>query len=51
MEEFWKADKAFETRRNNNNSNSKPIIKSHTQAFHTSRLLDFTERLNEHLSK
>jgi hypothetical protein len=53
MEEFWKADdKAFKTRRNNTTtSNSKPITKSHPQAYHTSRLLDFTKKLDEHLSK
>ena len=44
VEEFWKADKA--TRQNNTTtSNSKPITKSHPQAFHTSRLLDFTKNL------
>ena len=52
IEEFWKADKAFNERRNNTtSSNSKPITKSHPQAYHTSRLLDFTKKLNEHLSK
>jgi len=49
IEEFWRADRA---RQNDNiTSNSKPITKSHPQAFHTSRLLDFTKKLNEHLSK
>src|SRR5256885_14097105 len=36
VEEFWKADKVFKTRRNNN-TNNKPITKSHPQAYHTSR--------------
>ena len=51
VEEFWNADKAFEERRNSNPSISKPITKSHPQAYHTSRLLDFTKKLNENLSK
>ena len=50
--EFWKADKAFKTRRNDTTtSNSKPIAKSHPQAYHTSRLLDFTKQLNDILEK
>ena len=53
IEEFWKADKASEEKQKNNskNNNSKPITKSHPQAFHTSRLLDFTKKLNELLRK
>ena len=49
--EFRKADKALEAKQNNKMSNSDPIAKSHSQAFHASRLLDFTKKLNEILSK
>jgi len=41
--EFWKA----EEKQTNIQTNDKPIIKSHPQAYHTSRLLDFTKKLNE----
>ena len=41
--DFYKSDKVFKQKQNNNLS----IIKDHSQVFHTSRLLDFTERLNE----
>src|SRR5437868_4459545 len=52
VEEFWKADKAFKTRQNNTTtSNSKPITKSHPQAYNTSRLLGFTKQLNDILEK
>ena len=52
IEEFWKADKAFKTSRNNaTTSNSKPITKSHPQAYHTSRLLGFTKQLDDILEK
>src|SRR6185436_1519339 len=52
IEEFWKADKAFNERQNNTtSSNSKPITKSHPQAYHTSRLLGFTKQLNDILEK
>ena len=52
IEEFWKADKVFKTRQNNTTtSNSKPITKSHPQAYHTSRLLGFTKQLNDILEK
>src|SRR5437763_16295339 len=52
IEEFWKADKAFKTSQNNTtSSNSKPITKSHPQAYHTSRLLGFTKQLNDILEK
>src|SRR5205823_1669071 len=56
-EEFREAEKVFKTRQHNTTttvlpvSNSKPITKSHPQAYHTSQLLDFTKKLNEHLSK
>src|SRR3954451_7254316 len=33
------------------NNNDKPISKSHSQAYHTSRLLDFTKNLNEILDQ
>ena len=52
IKEFRKANKVFEARQNNTTtSNSKTITKSHPHAFHTSRLLDFTKKLNENLSK
>ena len=41
--DFYKSDKTFKQNQNNNLNN----IKDHSQAFHTSRLLDFTEKLNE----
>ncbi len=47
MVEFWKA----EEKQINTSINDKPIIKSHPQAYHTSRLLDFTEKLNEILDQ
>ena len=45
--EFWKA----EEEQTDIQTNNKPIIKSHPQAYHTSRLLDFTEKLNEILDQ
>ncbi len=45
--EFWKA----EEKQTDIQTNDKPIIKSHPQAYHTSRLLDFTEKLNEILDQ
>ena len=52
IEEFQKADKAFNERQNNTTtSNSKPITKSHPQAYYTSRLLGFTKQLNDILEK
>ena len=53
IEEFWNAEQTLKERQNNNiTSNSKPTItKSHPQAYHASRLLDFTKQLNEHISK
>ena len=53
IEEFWEVDKIFKTRQNDTTttSNSKPITKSHPQAYHTSRLLGFTKKLDELLSK
>jgi len=41
--DFYKSDKVFKQNQNNDLS----IIKDHSQVFHTSRLLDFTEKLNE----
>src|SRR6266540_5551329 len=46
--EFWKAEeKRTGIFKNINNT----VIKSHPQAYHTSRLLDFTVKLNETLEK
>ena len=46
--EFYKADKILEQKQTNT-----PDIhnKSHSQAYHTSRLLDFTKKLNEILDE
>ena len=41
--DFYKADKTLKQ----NQDNSLNDIKDHPQVFHTSRLLDFTEKLNE----
>ena len=46
--EFMKADNNSTLSKNINN---KPISKSHPQAYHTSRLLDFTKNLNEILDQ
>ena len=52
MEEFWKAEQTLEESQNNiTSSNSKPITKSHPQAYHTSQLLSFTKQLNDILEK
>ena len=50
--EFYKADKVLESKQTNI-SNTSDIInnKSHPQAYHTSRLLDFTQKLNETLNQ
>jgi hypothetical protein len=47
--EFYKADKVLKRKQTNISS----IInnKSHSQAYHTSRLLDFTKKLNEILDQ
>ena len=44
--EFYKADKILEK-----HSNILYTNKSHSQAYHTSRLLDFTKKLNEILNQ
>ena len=53
IEEFWKADKVLKERQNNpaTSNNSKPVTKSHPQAYCTSRLLDFTKKLNDILEQ
>ncbi len=43
--EFWKSEDMRK------NINDKTVIKSHPHAYHTSRLLDFTIKLNEILEK
>jgi hypothetical protein len=49
--EFYKADKILETKKTNISNTSKIKDKSHPQAYHTSRLLDFTKKLNEILDQ
>ena len=52
MEEFRMAEKALKEKINNSKvDSSKPITKSHPQAYHTSRLLGFTKQLNDILEK
>jgi hypothetical protein len=46
IKEFYEADKALEQ-----NQNIILIGESHSQAYHTSRLLDFTKKLNEALNQ
>src|ERR1044071_5748688 len=46
--EFYKADEILETKKTNI---LKIEDKSHPQAYHTSRLLDFTKKLNEILDQ
>ena len=50
--EFYKADNILKNKQTNI-SNTSDIInsKSHSQAYHTSRLLDFTKKLNEILDQ
>ncbi len=49
--EFWKADKVLEEQADisdrSETINNKLINKTHPQAYHTSRLLDFIKQLNE----
>ena len=47
--EFYKADKDLKEKQANISNTSDVIHKSHSQAYHTSRLLDFTKKLNEML--
>jgi hypothetical protein len=49
--EFYKADKILETKQTNISNTSEINNKSHPQAYHTSRLLDFTKKLNEILDQ
>jgi len=50
--EFYKADKALEMKQTNISDTSDIIInKSHSQAYHTSRLLNFTKKSNETLDQ
>src|ERR1043165_7545589 len=48
--EFYKSDKILKTKKTNISNTSKIKDKSHPQAYHTSRLLDFT-RSEEHTSE
>jgi hypothetical protein len=50
IKEFWKADKAL-AQVQNNIHNIYPIKQSHPQSYRTSRLLDFTKKLNEILNQ
>ncbi len=50
--EFYKADKALEKKQTNISKTSDIIIdKFHSQAYHTSRLFNFTKKLNETLDQ
>ena len=55
IKEFWKSDKALAQGKNNNTSitleSNKSIRQSHPLAYRTSRLLDFTKKLNEILNQ
>jgi len=52
IKEFWKADELFLAQANNQIAiKNDPIRKSHPQAYYTSRLLDFTGKLNETLTR
>ena len=52
IKEFWKADELFLAQANNQIAiKNDPIRKSHPQAYYTSRLLDFTGKLNETLTQ
>ena len=46
IKEFYKADKFLKQKQTNDST-----LKSHPQAYHTSRLLDFTRQLNEILNQ
>src|SRR5688572_24088456 len=46
IKEFYEADKFLEQKQTNVST-----FKSHPQAYHTSRLLDFTKQLNEILNQ
>ena len=50
--EFYKADKVLEQKQTNiSNISDISNNKTHSQAYHTSRLLDFTKKLNEILDQ
>ena len=49
--DFYKADKVLKQIQNNNVINDKVTVKSHPQAYHTSQLLNFTEKLNKDLNQ
>src|SRR5688572_15168299 len=49
--EFYKTDKILKTKQTNILNTSEIKDKSHPQAYHTSRLLDFTKKLNEILDQ
>ena len=57
IKEFWRADKALAEEHANNlttntfETSNHPNRKSHPQAYRTSRLLDFTKKLNEILDQ
>ena len=57
IKEFWKADRALAEEHANNlttntfETSNHPNRKSHPQAYRTSRLLDFTKKLNEILDQ
>jgi len=49
--EFIEANKNSIASKTISNKSNKPITKSHPQAYYTSRLLDFTKKLDEILSQ
>ena len=49
--EFYKADKILETKQTTISNTFEIKDKSHSQAYHTSRVLDFTKELNEILNQ
>jgi hypothetical protein len=57
IKEFWKADRALAEEHANNlttntfETSNHPNRKSHPQAYRTSRLLDFTKKINEILDQ
>src|SRR6266540_2491407 len=49
--EFYKADKVLEQKQKQTNTSDIINNKSHSEAYHISRLLDFTKKLNEMLDQ
>ena len=49
--DFYKSSQILEQSQINISDNNKAIIKSHPQAYHISRLLNFTEKLNKALTQ